>query len=254
MRQGEPAQVLEVFGDDHVVNGLIALGWPPPAGPGFPQVATELGVGRAVRGGVSACGPGRHGSPAPLAGRLCRSPRRWRRWHSVLPKGKRLSRRVGVHVVDADLQFDGPSAPGRKARRPADGCVPVNHRDVGDQLAPGQPVPVVLEGPGEHDGRCPAEDSPRWKLSSRLEGILSQRMPTSLPIAIVLPSRRRVTTVVLVPADRIACDCARVVTLPGGLQAAAVGPSVDVGLPGEHLIANEVVDEGQRPARGVYPA
>jgi hypothetical protein len=48
MRQGEPAQVLEVFGDDHVVNGLIALGWPPPAGPGFPRVATELGVGRAV--------------------------------------------------------------------------------------------------------------------------------------------------------------------------------------------------------------
>lgn len=59
---------------------------------------------------------------------------------------------------------------------------------------------------------------------------------------------------VLVPADRIACDCARVVTLPGGLQAGAVGPSVGVRLPGEHLIASEVVDEGQRPARGVYPA
>ena len=56
----------------------------------------------------------------------------------------------------------------------------------------------------------------------------------------------------VVAADRVADDLAGVLAQPGGLQAGAGGLGVGVGVPGQHLVADEVLDEGQRPpGRGV---
>ena len=51
----------------------------------------------------------------------------------------------------------------------------------------------------------------------------------------------------LVAADRVADDLPGVLAQPGGLQAGAGGLGVGVGVAGQHLVADEVLDEARRP-------
>ena len=53
----------------------------------------------------------------------------------------------------------------------------------------------------------------------------------------------------VVAADRVADDLAGVLTEPRGLQAGAGRLGVGVGVAGEDLFADEVLDEAQRPSR-----
>ena len=53
----------------------------------------------------------------------------------------------------------------------------------------------------------------------------------------------------VVAADRLVDDPPRVLAQPGGLQAGAARLGVRVRVARQHLVADEVLDEGQRPAR-----
>ena len=69
-------------------------------------------------------------------------------------------------------------------------------------------------------------------------------MPISLSIAAVLPEPQNTTTVSSSPPTRVADDPPRVLAQPGGLQSGAARLGVGVGVGREHLVADEVLDEG----------
>ena len=78
------------------------------------------------------------------------------------------------------------------------------------------------------------------------------RMPISLSIAPVQPEPEKITTVSSSPPTASRMIRAGVLAQPGGLQAGAAGLGVGVGVARQHLVADEVLDEGQRaPGRGV---
>ena len=127
--------------------------------------------------------------------------------------------------------------------------------DVGDRLAPRQLVGVVLERADEHDRALARRDLRRQlrSASSRSAGMPQAEDADQLvDRAGRARSRRRCTHVVVVAADGVADDPAGVLAQPGGLQAGAAGLGVGVGVAGQHLVADEVLDERQRaPAGGV---
>ena len=111
--------------------------------------------------------------------------------------------------------------------------------------------------------------------SSKFDGMRRPRMPTSLSMAPVQPEpvleRGRDAQPehadqlgdragaarpgedhdgLVVPADRLVDDPAGILTQPGGLQSGAAGLGVRVGVARQHLVADEVLDEGQCPSRG----
>ena len=74
----------------------------------------------------------------------------------------------------------------------------------------------------------------------------SPRMPTSLLIAPVAPEPQKITTCRRSPPTASRMIAARVLAQPRGLQAGAAGLGVRVGVERQHLVADEVLDEGQR--------
>jgi hypothetical protein len=70
-------------------------------------------------------------------------------------------------------------------------------------------------------------------------------MPMSLSMAPVAARAGEDHHGVVVAADGVADDRARVLAQPGGLQAGAAGLGVGVGVARQHLVADEVLDEGQ---------
>ena len=86
--------------------------------------------------------------------------------------------------------------------------------------------------------------------SSKFDGTRRPRMPTSLSMAPVHPDPAKMTTVSSSPPTASRMISAGVLAQPRRLQAGARALGVRVGVAGEHLVADEVLDEGQGAARG----
>ncbi len=123
--------------------------------------------------------------------------------------------------------------------------------DVGDRLAPRQLVGVVLVGADEDDRPGLRRDVPA-EVMGVLEGAGDAQAedPDELVDGTRAPRAGEDDDGVLVAADGVADDRPGILAQPGGLQAGAGGLGVRVGVAGQDLVADEVLDERQRPAGG----
>ncbi len=78
----------------------------------------------------------------------------------------------------------------------------------------------------------------------------SPSTPISFAIAPVHPEPAKSTTVSSSPPTRLVDDRPGLLAQPGGLQPGAAGLGVRVGVAGQHLVADEVLEEAQRPPGG----
>ena len=79
------------------------------------------------------------------------------------------------------------------------------------------------------------------------------RMPTSLSIAAVEPEPQKITQVESSPPTASRMIRARVLAQPGGLQPGAARLGVGVGVARQHLVADEVLQEPERPPARCSP-
>ncbi len=158
---------------------------------------------------------------------------------------------VGGRAERADLQravgeLGEPLAQVVEAH-PAVGVLADDH-DVGDRLAPGHLVRVVLVRADEHHRALVARD-----LLAQLPAVLEGRgdaqpeHPDQLVDRPGAPRPGEDHHGVVVAVHGVADDAARVLAQPGGLQAGSAALGVGVGVAGQHLVADEVLEEGQRP-------
>jgi hypothetical protein len=123
--------------------------------------------------------------------------------------------------------------------------------DVGDRLTPGQLVGVVLVRADEHHRPRLGRD-----VAAQVMGVLKPAGDAQAEDADELVDRPGAARSgedddgVLVAADGVADDRARVLAQPGGLQASAGRLGVGVGVSGEDLVADEVLDEREGTAGG----
>ena len=123
-----------------------------------------------------------------------------------------------------------------------------DHHDVGDRLAPGQLVGVVLVRADEHD-------RPPLRRDGLGRPVALVRCPQAEDADQLVDRAGRAGSAeddqrVLVAADGVADDPARVLAQAGGLQPGAAGLGVRVRVAGEHLAADEVLQEAERPPGG----
>jgi hypothetical protein len=125
-----------------------------------------------------------------------------------------------------------------------------NRDDVGDRLTPRELVRVVLVRADEDDGPLLCRNRLR-----ELEVVVEPSRnpePENPQDGVDRPRRSRPAEeddVVLGTADRLVDQPARILTQPCRLEACRRGLGVRVGVHRQHLVADEVLDEGQRPAR-----
>lgn len=151
-----------------------------------------------------------------------------------------------------DLQWSG-GVPGKFVLQRADvymavGVLPDDH-DISDRLPPRQLIGVMLERPDE-DHRPVTGRDPGAELVAVIElggdpqaqdaDQFVDRTGTSRPGE----DHHRLC----VAADRGTDDAQGVLTQPARLQAGATGFGVGVGVAGQHLAPDEVLQEAQRPA------
>ena len=124
-----------------------------------------------------------------------------------------------------------------------------NHHDVGDRLTPRQLVRVVLERPHEHHGALTVRDVRREPVP-----VVERRGEAQAedPDQLVDRSRRAGAaedhTRPVVAADCLAHDPPCVLAQACRLQARAGGLRVGVGVARQHLVADHVLDEPERPS------
>ena len=125
--------------------------------------------------------------------------------------------------------------------------------DVGDRLAPGQLVGVVLERADEHDRPLVGGD-----VGGQRVRVLERRGDAQAEDADQLGDRAGAAgagedhRAVVVRADRLVHQPPGVLPQPGRLQPGAARLGVGVGVAGQHLAADEVLDEPDRaPGRRV---
>jgi hypothetical protein len=170
---------------------------------------------------------------------------------------------VGVGQDPGDVGRGG-KAP--DAQRP--GCVPVQLRgqigqvdmpvgvgaddhDVGDGLPPGQLVGVMLIRPHEHHRPLPGRDlveqpvAPRGPVGQAQFQDADQLADSSRGAG---PAEDH--QVLVGAADRVVDDLPGLFPQPPGRQARAGTFGMGVGVAGQHLIADEVLDEVKGAARG----
>ena len=126
-----------------------------------------------------------------------------------------------------------------------------DHHDVGDRLAPGQFVRVVLEGADEHDRAFGRRDVG----GQAVPVVQAGRDPHAEDVDHLVDGRRGTRTGedhdgLLVAADRVPDDLPGVLAQPGRLQPGAGRLGVGVGVPGKHLVTDEPFDEIERPSGG----
>jgi hypothetical protein len=121
---------------------------------------------------------------------------------------------------------------------------------VGDCLPPGQLVGMVLIRPDEHHGPLPWRDLAEEPVASG-EALGQAQFQDADQLA----DRRGGTgaaedhQMISGAADGVVDDLAGVLPKPAGGKARARALGVGVGVPGQHLLADNVLDEVQRPAR-----
>ena len=125
-----------------------------------------------------------------------------------------------------------------------------DHLDVGDRLAPGNLVGVVLVRTDEHHRPLGLRDP----LEEPVAGGEVRRQPQVENVDQLEDRRGGAGAaedhhVVVGAAHGPVDDPAGVLAEAGRLQAGARGLGVGVGVQGQDLVADEVLDEGQRPAR-----
>ena len=122
---------------------------------------------------------------------------------------------------------------------------------LGDGLAPGQLVRVVLVRADEHHRPFRLRDTvgqpvpfvqPSWDTQLQDADQLVHRGGG--------PGPAEDHQVIGGAADRVADDAPGVLAQPGGRQAGAGALGVGVGVPGQHRVPDEILDKVQRPARG----
>ncbi len=120
-----------------------------------------------------------------------------------------------------------------------------------DRLPPGQLVGVVLERSEEDHRALVGRDR-----VAEVVGVLERRGDPQPQDPDQLGDRTGAARAgedharVLVAADGVVDDRPGVLAQAGGLQAGAAGLGVRVGIAGEHLVTDEVLQERQRPPRG----
>ena len=125
-----------------------------------------------------------------------------------------------------------------------------NGDDIGDRFAPRQFVGVMLERPDEDDRALAARDVLRQvEPVVEVGGEPQVHDPDQLVDRAGGTGSAEDDAGLVVAADRVADDLAGVLAQPRGLQAGAGRLGVGVGVAGEDLVADEVLDEAQRPTR-----
>ncbi len=158
---------------------------------------------------------------------------------------------VGGRAERADLQrpvgeLREPLAQVVQAH-PAVGVLADGH-DVGDRLAPRHLVGVVLVGADEDHRPLVARD-----LLAQVPAVLEggrDAQPEHADQLVDRPGAPRPGEDhhgVVVAVHGVADDAAGVLAQPGGLQAGAAALGVRVGVAGQHLVADEVLEEGEGP-------
>ena len=213
------------------------------------------------------------GSGSPSAGRPSRCRRTAPRRRSPRTTARRARAAApempcGVGDDAGDVAGGGErpdlAAAGRRTRSSSassavDVDVPVgvlgDRHDVGDRLAPRQLVGVVLERPDEHHralvgGMCSVRCVPVVEAGGDAQ---AQDADQLVDGAGASPEPAKITHASSSsPPTASWMIAAGVLAQPGGLQAGAAGLGVGVGVARQHLVADEVLDERQRPAaRGV---
>jgi hypothetical protein len=121
---------------------------------------------------------------------------------------------------------------------------------VGDRLAPRQLVRVMLVRADEYHRQVSRRDA-----RGELVPVIEPARDTQLEDTDQLAHRRcraraaKDDQVIGSASDRVPDDPPRVLSQPGGLQPGARALGVGVGVPGQDRVADEILDEVQRPAR-----
>jgi hypothetical protein len=122
--------------------------------------------------------------------------------------------------------------------------------DVGDRLPPRQLVAVVFERADEHDRSVDGGDPSREMVA--VVELLGHPQPEDPHDLVDRPRRTRPAEdhqSVAAAADRVADDAAGVLAQPCGLQPGPTRLGVRVREARQHLVADEVLDEPERPVR-----
>lgn len=120
---------------------------------------------------------------------------------------------------------------------------------IGDRLAPGQLVGVVLERADEHDRAFARRDVLQQVVAVVEVGGQPDVHDADQPIDGSGGARTAEDDArVVVAAHGVVDDAASVFAQASGLQAGARRLGVGVGVAGQHLVADEVFDEAERPA------
>ena len=125
-----------------------------------------------------------------------------------------------------------------------------NHDDVGDRFTPGEFVGMMLERSDEHDRSLACRNVLR-----QVEPVVEVGGQAQVHDADQLVDGARGAGSAedhagfLVAADRILDDPASVLAQPCRLQTGARRLSMGIGVSGQDLLADEILDEAQRPPR-----
>ena len=122
---------------------------------------------------------------------------------------------------------------------------------VGDGLAPREFVAVMLEGSEEDDGPLPRGDARAEPVALVEVGRDAKVEDADKSVdgsRATAPGEDHAGGFVAV--DGVADDPTGILAEPRGLQPGAAGFGVGVRVAGQHLVADEVLDEGERPAAG----
>jgi hypothetical protein len=126
----------------------------------------------------------------------------------------------------------------------------VDRDDVGDRLAPGQLVRVVLEGPGEDDGTFAGRDLRHQVVTVVQLGRDSQPEDADHPVdGARAAGAREDHGGGVVTVDVVMDEPAGVLAQPGGLEPGAAGLGVGVRVPRQHFVPDEVLDEVEAAPR-----
>ena len=124
-----------------------------------------------------------------------------------------------------------------------------NRDHVGDRFAPRQLVGVVLERSDEDDRTVTARDVLRQiEPFVEIGGEPQVHDPDQLVDGTGRTGSAEDDAGLIVASDGVADDLSGVFAQPRGLQAGAGRLGVGVGVAGEDLLADEVLDEAQRPS------
>ena len=126
-----------------------------------------------------------------------------------------------------------------------------NHHDISDRLPPGQLVGMVLERPDEDHRAFTGGDGVAEMVTVFQCGRDAQPEDADQFVdGTGAPGSREDHDGFGVAADSVEDDGTGVFAQPGGLQPGSAGFSVGVGVAGQYLVADKVLQEAQRPTRG----